>query len=125
MRNIYDQDLPRNEANCVAISPLSFIERAAEVYPHQLAVVHGVLRRNWSEVYQRCRRLASALTRQGIGRGDTVAVMLPNTPPMMEAHFGVPMSGAVLNALNTRLDAETSIAAYPSCTACWSTPPMP
>ena len=107
MRNIYDQDLPRNAANFTALSPLSFIERAAEVYPNRLAVVHGPLRRTWGEVYTRCRQLASALARQGVGKGDTVAVMLSNTPPMVEAHFGIPMSGAVLCALNTRLDAPT------------------
>jgi fatty-acyl-CoA synthase len=107
MTSIFDQDLPRNEANFAPLSPLSFIERAADVYPQRLAVVHGDLRRTWSEVYTRCRRLASALARYGIRKGDTVAVMLPNTPPMVEAHFGIPMAGAVLNALNTRLDAET------------------
>ncbi len=107
MTSIFDQDLPRNPANFAPLSPLTFIERAAEVYPQRLAVVHGQLRRTWSEVYSRCRRLASALARRGIGKGDTVAVMLPNTPPMVEAHFGIPMTGAVLNALNTRLDAET------------------
>ncbi|MCB2041556.1 MAG: AMP-binding protein, partial [Rhodoferax sp.] len=107
MPGIFDQDLPRNPANYAAISPLSFLERTAEVYPQRLAVVHGDLRRNWSEVYRRSRQLASALVARGIGKGDTVAVMLPNTPPMVEAHFGVPMAGAVLNALNTRLDAET------------------
>jgi fatty-acyl-CoA synthase len=107
MASIFDQDLPRNEANFAPLSPLSFIERAADVYPQRLAVVHGDLRRTWSEVYARCRRLASALARYGIRKGDTVAVMLPNTPPMVEAHFGIPMAGAVLNALNTRLDAET------------------
>jgi fatty-acyl-CoA synthase len=107
MASIFDQDLPRNEANFAPLSPLSFIERAADVYPQRLAVVHGDLRRSWSEVYARCRRLASALARYGIRKGDTVAVMLPNTPPMVEAHFGIPMAGAVLNALNTRLDAET------------------
>ncbi len=105
--NIFDQDLPRTEANHAALSPLAFIERTAEVYPDRLAVVHGELRRNWAEVFSRCRQLASALTRHGIGKGDTVAVMLPNTPPMVEAHFGIPVTGAVLNALNTRLDAET------------------
>jgi fatty-acyl-CoA synthase len=105
--SIFDQDLPRTEANYAALSPLSFIERTAEVYPNRLAVVHGDLRRNWLEVFTRCRQLASALQRHGIGRGDTVAVMLPNTPPMVEAHFGIPVTGAVLNALNTRLDAET------------------
>ena len=107
MSSIFDQDLPRNEANFAAMTPLFFLERAAEVYPRKLAVVHGDLRRDWGEVYRRCRQLASALVRHGIGRGDTVAVMLPNTPPMVEAHFGVPMAGAVLNALNTRLDAQT------------------
>jgi fatty-acyl-CoA synthase len=107
MTGIFDQDLPRSEANFAAITPLSFIERAAEIYPHKLAVVHGELRRTWREVYARCRQLAGALADKGIGKGDTVAVMLPNTPPMVEAHFGIPMAGAVLNALNTRLDAET------------------
>lgn len=107
MTSIFDQDLPRCEANYAPLTPLSFIERAAEVYPQRLAVVHGPLRRNWAEVYARCRQLASALVRHGIGPGDTVAAMLPNTPPMVEAHFGIPMAQAVLNALNTRLDAET------------------
>jgi fatty-acyl-CoA synthase len=107
MPSIFDQDLARNEANYAALSPLSFIERTAEVYPQRLAVVHGGLRRNWAEVFTRCRQLASALQQHGIGKGDTVAVMLPNTPAMVEVHFGVPVLGAVLNALNTRLDAET------------------
>jgi fatty-acyl-CoA synthase len=107
MTSIFDQDLPRNEANFAPITPLSFIERAAEIYPKRLAVVHGDLRRTWAEVYARCRQLASALQSHGIVKGDTVAVMLPNTPPMVEAHFGIPMAGAVLNALNTRLDPET------------------
>ena len=106
MPNIYEQDLPRNPANHVPMSPLSFIERTALVYPDRLAIVHGALRQSWGQTYTRCRRLASALRQQGIGVGDTVAVMLPNTPPMVEAHFGIPMAGAVLNALNTRLDAE-------------------
>jgi fatty-acyl-CoA synthase len=104
MPSIYDQDLPRNAANFAPLSPLSLIERSAEIYPHRLAVVHGSLRRTWSELYARCRQLAGALASHGIARGDTVAVMLPNTPPMVEAHFGIPMAGAVLNALNTRLD---------------------
>ncbi|MES2945466.1 MAG: acyl-CoA synthetase [Pseudomonadota bacterium] len=105
--SIFDHDLPRTEANYAALSPLSFIERTAEVYPQRLALVHGALRRSWAEVFGRCRQLASALEKQGIRKGDTVAVMLPNTPPMVEAHFGIPVTGAVLNALNTRLDAET------------------
>ena len=107
MPSIFDQNLPRVEANYAALSPLSFIERTAEVYPQRLAVVHGALRRNWAEVFSRCRQLASALQKAGVRTGDTVAVMLPNTPPMVEAHFGIPAAGAVLNALNTRLDAET------------------
>eukprot|EP01041_Mallomonas_annulata_P015857 gene15857-33437_t len=106
MTSIFDRDLPRNEANFAPFSPLSFIERTAEVYPERLAVVHGDLRQTWGKTYARCRQLASALQRAGIGKNDTVAVMLPNTPPMVEAHFGVPMAGAVLNALNTRLDPE-------------------
>ena len=106
MTSIYDRDLPRNEANFAPISPLSFIERTAEVYPDRLAIVHGALRQTWAQTYARARQLASALLRAGIARNDTVAVMLPNTPPMVEAHFGVPMAGAVLNALNTRLDPE-------------------
>ena len=107
MTSIFEQDLPRNVANHAPLTPLSFLERSAEVYPERLAVIHGDLRRTWSEVYARSRQLASALQRHGIGKGDTVAVMLPNTPPMVEAHFGIPMAGAVLNALNTRLDPET------------------
>ena len=106
MTSIFDQHLPRNEANFAALSPLSFIERTAEVYPDRLAIVHGDLRQTWAQTYARCRQLASALTQAGIGKNDTVAVMLPNTPPMVEAHFGVPMAGAVLNTLNTRLDPE-------------------
>jgi 3-(methylthio)propionyl---CoA ligase len=104
--NPYDENLDRNAANFTPLTPLSFIERAAYVYPQRLAVVHGDQRYSWKQTYARCRRLASALARRGIGVGDTVAVMLPNIPAMYEAHFGVPMCGAVLNALNTRLDAE-------------------
>lgn len=106
MTSIFDQHLPRTEANFAALSPLSFIERTAEVYPDRLAIVHGTLRQTWAQTYARCRQLASALIQAGIGKNDTVAVMLPNTPPMVEAHFGVPMAGAVLNTLNTRLDPE-------------------
>ena len=107
MTSPFDQDLAKNTANFATLTPLSFIQRAAEVYPNKLAVVHGNLRRTWGETYARCRQLASALQQLGVGKNDTVAVMLPNTPPMVEAHFGVPMSGAVLNTLNTRLDPET------------------
>src|SRR6476661_675088 len=107
MTSIFDQDLPRTPANFSPMTPLAFLERSAQVYPDRLAVIHGDLRRTWSELDARCRRLASALAARGVGKGDTVAVMLPNTPAMVEAHFGIPMAGAVLNALNTRLDAPT------------------
>ncbi len=107
MSNPYELGLDRNPANYTPLSPLSFLRKAAEVHPQRLAIVHGQVRRNWSEVYARCRRLASALQAHGIGRGDTVAAMLPNVPAMVELHFGPAMIGAVLNALNTRLDAET------------------
>jgi fatty-acyl-CoA synthase len=105
--HMYDQGLDKNPANFSPLTPLTFIERAAYVHPNRLAVVHGIRKFTWQETYARCRRLASALARHGIRKNDTVSVMLPNTPPMYEAHFGVPMCGAVLNALNTRLDAET------------------
>ena len=100
-------ELGRNRANYAALSPLGFLTRAAQVYPDHPAVIHGELRQSWAETYARCRRLASALIARGIRPGDTVAVMAPNTPPMFEAHYGVPMAGAVLNALNVRLDAAT------------------
>ena len=100
----FDTGLGKNNANFVALTPIDFIARAAEVYGDRLAIVHGPLRQNWRETYQRCTRLASALQQSGIKKGDTVAVMLPNTPAMVEVHFGVPMAGAVLNALNIRLD---------------------
>ncbi|MEI6001010.1 acyl-CoA synthetase [Paraburkholderia bengalensis] len=104
MTHMFDAGLARREANHVPLTPIDFIARAAEVYGARLAVVHGDVRRTWRETYERARRLASALQRAGIGRGDTVAALLPNIPPMIEAHFGVPMAGAVLNTLNTRLD---------------------
>ncbi|MBO1013054.1 acyl-CoA synthetase [Achromobacter sp. SD115] len=100
-------DIARNSANHVALTPLTFIERAAKVYPERTAIVHGALRQNWRQTYARCRQLASGLARLGVRPGDTVAVMAPNIPALYEAHFGVAMAGAVLNALNTRLDAET------------------
>jgi fatty-acyl-CoA synthase len=103
----FEAGLGKSAANYSALTPLSFIERAASVYPARLAVVHGEIRRTWKESYDRTRRLASALVARGIGVGDTVAVMLPNTPAMVEAHFGIPMAGAVLNTLNTRLDVAT------------------
>jgi fatty-acyl-CoA synthase len=107
MTSSFDLNLTPNTANHAALTPLGFIARTAEVYPERLAIVHGGLRQNWARTYARCRQLASSLQKIGIGKNDTVAVMLPNTPPMVEAHFGVPMAGAVLNTLNTRLDAET------------------
>jgi len=103
---MYDTGLDRNAANHVPISPISFLTRTARAYPEKLAVIHGDIRRNWGEVYERSVRLASALSKRGIKKGDTVAVMAPNIPAFVDAHFGVPMSGAVLNALNIRLDAE-------------------
>jgi len=104
--SIFEQGLDRNPANYVPQTPLTFIERAATVYPDKTAVIHGSVKRSWSETYSRCRRLASALSNAGVSRFDTVAVMLPNTPPMVESHFGVPMLGAVLCSLNTRLDSS-------------------
>jgi len=104
--NPYEVGLDKNAANFTSLSPLSFLERSAYVYPDRLSVVHGTRQFTWAETYARSRRLASALAQRGIGRGDTVAVMLPNVPAMFEVHFGVPMTGAVLNTLNTRLDPE-------------------
>ncbi|HAB92143.1 MAG TPA: acyl-CoA synthetase [Pseudomonas sp.] len=104
--SIYEQGLARNTVNHVALSPLSFIERTAAIYPNYPAVVHGAIRRTWEQTYTRCRKLASALAGRGIGKDDTVAVMLPNIPEMLELHFAVPMIGAVINTLNVRLDAE-------------------
>ena len=101
----YDTDLDRNAANFQPLTPLGFLERSAAVFPDRLAVVHGAVRRNYRDLYARARRLASALAAHGVGKNDTVTVMLANTPAMLECHFGVPMAGAVLNTLNTRLDA--------------------
>jgi fatty-acyl-CoA synthase len=106
VRNAYEQHLDKNPANYASLTPLSFLERTASVYPDRPSVIHGSQRYTWKETYQRARRLASALTKRGIGDGDTVAAILPNIPSMYEAHFGVPMCGAVLNTLNTRLDPE-------------------
>ncbi len=105
--NIYEQDLAKNAANYTALTPVDFIVRAAEVFPDRLAVIHGPIRRTWSQTYQRCMQLAHALRALGVGKGDTVTAMLANTPEMIESHFGVPAIGAVLNTLNTRLDAAS------------------
>lgn len=104
--NIFEQYLEPNEANYMALTPISFLERAASVYPNKTATVNGDIRHTWLEVFQRCTRFASALAKRGIGRGDTVSVIAPNISEHFEVHFGVPMSGAVLNSINTRLDAE-------------------
>jgi fatty-acyl-CoA synthase len=103
--NPYNTDLDRTPANHQPLTPLNFLERAATVFPEHTAIVHGPLRRSYAAFYARSRQLASALTTQGIGRGDTVSVMLANTPAMLECHYGVPMCGAVLHSINTRLDA--------------------
>src|SRR6266513_2790658 len=105
---IYDAPhLARNPANFTALTPLGFLVRAAAIYPDKLAVIDGARRFTYREFYERCCRFADALHRRGIGPGDTVAVMAPNVPALLEAHYGVPMAGAVLNALNYRLDARS------------------
>ena len=105
--SIYDTGLDRNAANYVPLTPLTFIERTAYIYPDRVALIHGERRFTWLQTYGRCRRLASALKARGVGYGDTVSVILNNTPEMYECHFGVPAIGAVLNTVNTRLDAES------------------
>ena len=103
----FETDLDKNPANYVPLTPLSFLARAAAVFPSRTSVIHGDQRFTWAETRDRCHRLASALSKHGITKGDTVTVMAPNVPPSFEATFGVPMTGAVLNALNIRLDAST------------------
>ena len=105
MASIYDRDLEQNTANYQPLTPLTFLERAAAVFPERSAIIYGDLHINYADFYRRCRQLASALQSRGIGRGDTVSVMLANTPAMLEVHYAVPMCGAVLHAMNTRLDA--------------------
>ncbi|MCM8612346.1 acyl-CoA synthetase [Accumulibacter sp.] len=107
MPNMYRVGLDKNPANYTPLTPLTFVERSAYVYPERVAVIHGQRRQSWLQTFTRCRQLASALAAHGVGEGDTVAAMLNNTPEMIECHFGVPATGAVLNTLNTRLDAET------------------
>ena len=101
MTSPYDRDLGKKAANYQPLSPLTFLERAAGTYPDHTAIVHGKRRYSYAEFYARCRRLASALAARGIGPGDTVSVMLANSPAMLEAHYGVPMTGAVLHSINT------------------------
>ncbi|HKJ94233.1 MAG TPA: acyl-CoA synthetase, partial [Gammaproteobacteria bacterium] len=105
--NPFNVDLDRNPGNFQPLTPLTFLERAASVMPEHVAIIHGDQRFTYGEFYQRSVQLASALSRAGMGRGDTVSALLPNVPPMLEAHHGVPMCGAVLHAINTRLDAQT------------------
>lgn len=102
----YAEGLDRRAANHVPLTPLNFLDRTADVFPHRTAIIHGSFRQTWAETRDRCYRLASALVKLGIHTGDTVSIIAPNTPAMLEAHFGVPLSGAVLNAINCRLDAE-------------------
>ena len=107
MAHMYDTNLDKNDANFTPLSPLSFLIRAAEVYPNRTSIIHGKKQFTWSETYKRSKQLASALSKRGIGKGDTVAVLCFNTPEIYETHFGVPMIGAVLNTINIRLDADT------------------
>lgn len=104
--NIYNQNLDQNHANYTALSPISFLERSAFIYPNKVATINGNIRRTWSEVFKRCRQIACALNKRGFGKGDTVSIIAPNINEHFEAHFAVPMSGAILNSINTRLDAE-------------------
>jgi fatty-acyl-CoA synthase len=103
--NPYNTDLDRNPANHQPLTPLTFLERAASVFPDHTAIVHGTMRRSYASFYQRARQLGSALMQLGITRGETVSALLANTPAMLECHYGVPMCGAVLHSINTRLDA--------------------
>ena len=104
-----DTDLPKNAANFAALTPVDFMRRAADVYPNRTAVIHGKIRRTWAQTYARSMQLAHALLGLGVQKGDTVTVMLANTPEMVECHFGVPVIGAMLNTLNTRLDAHSLV----------------
>src|SRR3546814_8695337 len=106
MGHPFDTDLDKNPANYTPLSPLSFLRRTAKVFPDRTAVIHGDIRYGWAEFYARSRRLASALAKRGIEVNDCVAVIAPNIPQMLEAHFGIPMAGGVINALNYRLDAK-------------------
>ena len=103
----FETDLDKNSANYVPLSPLSFIGRCAKTFPNRPSLIYGDQVFTWQQTHQRCLSLASALKKRGVGKGDTVSIMAPNVPPSFEATFGIPMSGAVINALNTRLDAST------------------
>ncbi len=106
MSNPYEQDLDKNSANFVALSPLGFLERTAKIYPDRISLIHGELRYTWAQTHKRCLALAGFLASRGIGKGDTVSIIAPNTPALYEAHFAAPMTGAVLNTLNTRLNSD-------------------
>ena len=123
MSNPFETDLPRQSANYSPLSPISFLSRSASVHRQGTSVIHGERRWTWADTYTRCRRLASALSKKGIGKGDTVSVMAPNIPAIFEAHFGVLMTGAVLNTLNIRLEAETLsyIFEHAETKVCWQT----
>ena len=103
----YNENLDKNKANYVPLSPLSFLERTKNIYPNYEAIVYESRSYTWSEVYKRCVKFASALDKLGVKTGDTVSVMAFNTPEIFEAHYSIPMTGAVINAINTRLDAKT------------------
>jgi fatty-acyl-CoA synthase len=118
MTSIFDQHLDKNPANFVALSPVSFVERTAEIFGDLPAVIHGARRYTWSQTRERTARLASALQAHGVTRGSTVSVMLPNTPEMVEAHYAVPALNAVLNTLNTRLDAALLAWQMNHCVGC-------
>src|SRR5690606_32752890 len=105
MANIYNLDLPKNRANYAPLTPLSFVSRTAEVFPDHPSIIHGDQRFTWKETYERCRRLASALRLRGIQKGDTVSILAANVPAHIEVYYGVPMAGAIISGLNTRLDA--------------------
>ena len=107
MSNHFETGLPQNPANYTPLSPITFLTRTAFVHPQRTSVIHGNRRWTWAETYKRCCKLASALSKRGIGKGDTVSILAPNIPAIFEAHFGVLMTGAVLNTINTRLEAET------------------
>ncbi len=106
-KNIYEDQLDKNPANYQPLSPLSFLQRSAQIYPNHPSIIHGQRTYTYGQTYERCKKLASSLTKRGLGIGDTVAILAPNIPEMLEAHYGVPMAGAVLNTINTRLDAAT------------------
>ena len=110
--NAFERNLPQNQANYTPLSPLSFLKRTAEVFPNRTAIIHGDQKRDWKETLKRCTRLASSLNKRGISKGCTVSVMAPNIPELFEAHFGVLMTGAVLNALNIRLEAESWLTSW-------------